>query len=161
MNACEYWNEITEEDEENHPDPRKNIVIRSILDAPLPRVWNSDLRKEHRKEWAKQVRKLLKSLNIKGVSVTTPNYSMASTIQIRVEYGPEFSKDHQPVHEAGEIRERRNTTYRGSVHFCPYCSVRKDVHDKLEQIILAAFPDLDDRSDSISDYYNYCLSIHY
>lgn len=162
MNALGYYQELTGEDEQA-PAPKmaKSQTIESIMNAKFPRVHNANLRKEARKEWAKQIRNLLKELRIVNVSVTTPSYSMASSVNIAVNYEKEWETAHEPVHKAGEAEERKSPIYRGSIHFCPYCKARKEVHDKLENVILAAFPDLNNRSDSQSDYFDYCLSINY
>lgn len=121
-----------------------NEVIASIEAAEMPKVATLHMRRQPRKTWAPAVRELLKGLGIRHVSVTTPSYSMASTISIRV---PGFSHDHDERSAA--------TAYRT----CPRCQRRHAAVARLERLILAAFPDLNDRSDMMTDHFDYCLSI--
>jgi hypothetical protein len=121
------------------PDP----LLYAILRADLPPVRNPDLRKERRTVWAKAIRRLLADLGIKGVSITTPHYSMAHSIDIKLPPGT--------PHDRGAADHE----YRD----CPMCQERNRAQDRITQIILAAFPDLDDRSDSMTDYYDFCLSV--
>jgi hypothetical protein len=118
-------------------------ALHAILDAPLPAVVRPRLRHEGRKVWAAQVRKLFKTLGLKGISVTTPSYSMASTIEIR-------------------LPEAAEHDYAAADHdfpACPICLQRHYAAEHVERIILAAFPDLDNRSEHGTDYYDYCLSL--
>jgi hypothetical protein len=121
------------------PDP----LLYAILRADLPPVRNPDLRKERRTVWAKAIRRLLADLGIKGVSITTPHYSMAHSIDIKLPAGT--------PHDRGAADHE----YRD----CPMCQERNRAQDRITQIILAAFPDLDDRSDSMTDYFDFCLSV--
>lgn len=89
-----------------------------------------------RKEQAKLARQLFKSLGLKGISVTTPNYSMASTVHVslpRLPWGEPGGADAIANHEARE---------------------------KVAGILLAAFPNHNDRSDTQSDYFDYCWSFN-
>jgi len=95
-----------------------------------------------RKELAKLVRGLLKTLGVKGVSVTTPNYSMASSIDIRLPrrddcVGPDGYYD-----EASEGARENNR-----------------VRAKFNEILARAFPQHDDRSDAQSDHFDFKFSI--
>jgi hypothetical protein len=121
------------------PDP----LLYAILRADLPSVRNPDLRKERRTVWAKAIRRLLADLGIKGVSITTPHYSMAHSIDVKLPAGT--------PHDRGAADHE----YRD----CPMCQERNRAQDRITQIILAAFPDLDDRSDSMTDYFDFCLSV--
>jgi DNA polymerase III sliding clamp (beta) subunit (PCNA family) len=121
------------------PDP----LLYAILRADLPPVRNPDLRKERRTVWAKAIRRLLADLGIKGVSITTPHYSMAHSIDVKLPAGT--------PHDRGAADHE----YRD----CPMCQERNRAQDRITQIILAAFPDLDDRSDSMTDYFDFCLSV--
>lgn len=85
---------------------------------------------------AREVRKFFKELGIKGCSVTAPNYSMASTIEIR---SPRF----QYVPENPTLNSR-NTRIR----------------TLLETVLIAAYPNTQNRSDSMTDYYDSCWSIN-
>lgn len=112
----------------------------------------SDTRRdEGRKELAKQAKKLLTSLGIKGVSVTAPNYSMAQSVHVKI---PSVSvkkrndSDYRSFSEMGEDEAPRvaNTLrHRASVY--------------VEQILMAGFPNTDNRSDTNTDYFDYIWSI--
>src|SRR5262245_59495165 len=130
-----------------------NTQLETILKTSLPQIVNPALRKESRKVWATAVRALLKSLNIKGVSITTPSYSMAATILIRLPNA--LDNPNSPEH----LRLHDDLWYRGLPSSeCPDCGQKQKSRRHLESIILSAFPDLDDRSDRLTDYYDYCLS---
>ena len=133
-------------------------ALQSIFDAPIPAVHNAQLRHEDRKTWAAEVRRLLKELHVAGVSVTTPSYSQASTIHIRVP-STGFDADHEAIHARIDEQERNSGSWLGYGHFCPLCKEHWEAHQLIEKIILAAFPDLDDRSDSQSDHFDDCLSV--
>lgn len=114
-------------------------ATHQILSAKTP-TSHSDIRYESRKYIAGAIRGLLKGLGIKGISVTAPVYSMAQAIDIRV---PDTCE-----HDSMEARRA-----------CPVCQNRNLAVRRIEELILAAYPDLDDRSDSMSDHYDYKLSI--
>jgi hypothetical protein len=122
-------------------------IYDQILAAKTPSVVRTDLRHESRKERAKAVRALFKSMGLKGISVTAPNYSMAQSIDICI---PRDSYCDNPIHQDPS---KNNSD-------CTECSRVWKAKQRLEPIILAAFPDLDNRSDSQSDHFDYCLSIH-
>ena len=117
-----------------------------LLTTKLPGIVTVGLRKATRKERAKAVRNLFKSLGIKGISVTAPNYSMAQSIDITI---PHDSCDNA-------IHDDPSKSFRD----CAECNRRWQAKERIEPIILAAYPDLDNRSDSQSDHFDYCLSIH-
>jgi hypothetical protein len=123
------------------------VTMRAIIAAPVPDVVNPKERGLERKQIASDIRQLLKKLGIKGVGVTVPNYSMASTVHIRVphvELTEEQSKT--PRDAAGNYQRTpvAEAAHRG----------RSAAVAKLEKIILGAFPDLVDRSDSMTDYHD-------
>lgn len=129
-----------------------NDQLQAIINTPAPK-FHANIRHQTRKEWAQAVRSLFKEIGIKGVSVTAPNYSQAQTIDIRL---PELIVDneqHQKLHDELWHTDRNNTD-------CPDCSQRWQAKQAIEKIILSAFPDLDNRSDNQSDYFNYCLSFN-
>ena len=99
------------------------------------------LRHEPRKAIAAHVRNLLKSVGVKHVSVTTPNYSMAQSIKISLLHD---SHEHTPDIDCSN---------------CPRCVRRWTKVVKIGCIILAAHPELNDRSDSQTDHFDYRLSI--
>ena len=133
-------------------------ALQSIFDAPIPAVRNGYLRHEERKVWAKEVRWLLRNLKITGVSVTTPSYSQASTIHIRIP-STGYDADHEAIHAKIDEQQRESQSWLGYGHFCPLCKEHWEAHQRIQQIILAAFPDLNDRSDSQSDNFDDCLSV--
>lgn len=137
-----------------------NIYSR-IMNTPLPPVQIAHLREKPRKEWAKAVRALLKSLDLKdGISVTTPGYSMAQSISVKIATPEGWGELHTPVHEQKEQEEReKGAPYMGMVHVCPFCQRRAEARQHLEEIILTAFPDLDDRSDTTCDYFDFCITV--
>ncbi len=129
-----------------------NDTLKQIESAPIPE-FRGRIRQWPRKEWAAEIRCLLKSLHIKGVSVTTPNYSMASSVDIRLpNYPNEDADSHMALHEQ-LWRAGKNGTE------CPDCARRWQAKEKVKSIILAAFPDLDDRSDTQSDYFDFCFTV--
>jgi hypothetical protein len=123
-----------------------NPQLQAIIDAPLPPVRRERLRHEERKVWAREVRALFKALGLTGISVTTPSYSMAHSIDITLP-----KSDPEPIVTDEDGYPALHPVYRAQ---------REAALDKAGEIILTAFPDLDDRSDSISDYYDFCLAIH-
>ena len=130
-----------------------NATFTAIMNSKTPK-FHGNIRHQSRKEWAIAVRRLLKELNIKGVSVTTLVYSMAQTIDITLPTIENANSiEHQKVHD--------DLWRAGKLGFdCPSCKERQDAKNRLEDIILTAFPDLDNRSDSRTDYFDYCLSFN-
>ena len=107
-----------------------------------------------RKEQAKLARELFKKLGIKGISVTTPSYSMASTVDVRVPWEP------HPGWVGFEKWE--NKTYSDMPDDVP--AKKWNAHHyraecKVELILLKAFPQHDDRSEPQSDYFDRCWSV--
>jgi hypothetical protein len=140
---------------ELHPE-----TIAQIESAPIPQVIHAQMRQRTRKEWAGEVRELLKRLGIKNVSVTTPSYSMAQSIDISTPRFFAWDGDHEQRHKEIDEQERNSASWMGYGHFCEFCKQEWQAKKKLESIILAAFPDLNDRSDTQSDHFDYCLSIN-
>lgn len=110
-----------------------------------------------RKDQAALARKLFKALGVKGLSITTPNYSMASSVYVsvpRIERAPE---DHQ-----FDGTDYQNESYADM----PEGVVAKQKHlahwkacEKVSEILSRAFPKHDDRSDSMTDYFDFCWSV--
>lgn len=108
-----------------------------------------------RKEQAKLARDLMKRLGIKGVSITTPSYSMAQSVDVSV------PSEHRPDMTGWERFE--HSTYSDMPDDCPVKASmlrRRAASDKLEAILAKAFPNHDDRSDMQSDYFDYCWSVN-
>ncbi len=122
-------------------------VLESILAAKMPVVRNFHLRAQtwDRTVWAAEGRAMLRDLRIKGVSVTAPNYSMASTIDVRL---PSISHSHEGNPRQFEL---------GANEWCPDCRLKWQATEHIERLIYAAFPDLTDTTtheDRMTDYYN-------
>lgn len=128
--------------------PQLSAIINSKL--PTRRVIN--LRRQPRKTWAKEVRKLFKEMNLTGISVTTPSYSMASTIDISLPAVTDCTYE--------TLTTEQKYHCDGHLQFCPACKERWNAHEKIKEILAEAFPDLDDRSEYISDYFDNCFSIN-
>lgn len=95
-------------------------------DIALVRVISQD-RCMPRKDQAAATRKLFRRLGITGLSVTAPNYSMASTVHIG-------TRDGSYIHH--------------------------ETRAKLLAILNVAFPNHDDRSESMTDYFDSCWSFN-
>lgn len=121
-------------------DPKVLLTVEAINAAPVP-FPRGEIRHSPRKIQAKLVRALLKDLGIRGVSVTAPNYSMAQAIDVRI---PSLGCGHESSEERWE---------------CAGCNMRQAAIARLEALILAAYPDMADRSDTQSDHFDYCLSM--
>jgi hypothetical protein len=122
-----------------------NPMLQAILDAPLPAFRRTGLRREPRTTRAAAVRKLFRDMGLKGISVTAPNYSMAQSIDIKTprnEPEPTVKDEHGYDNYHSE-----------------YLAARNAALAKVEAIVVAAFPDLNDRSEYMTDYYDFCLSI--
>lgn len=144
-------------------------ALTQIIDAPLPK-FHANIRHLTRKEWAAKVRALLKELKITGVSVTAPRYSMAQSIDIKLPALDIGDDAHRARHaeidseweESGVdstgVALRRWNGYGASG--CEHCKARGDAKAKICQIILAAFPDLDDRSEHQSDHFDFCFTVN-
>ena len=117
--------------------------LQKIIDTPTPSVVNPSLRKKRRKAWASEIRRLLKRLGVKNVSVRTPNYSMASSVAITLPP----AEDHDRSSNGHDFAT------------CPLCQQRNQAREAIERVILGAFPDLNDRSEYVSDSFDFCLSV--
>jgi len=111
-----------------------------------------------RKEQAKLARELFKKLGIKGLSVTTPNYSMASVVEVKV---PTYRLE--PGDYVLEGEDYENRSYSDMPEDVP--AKRKHLKHwnavkKIDAILLRAFPQHDDRSDLQSDYHDNCWSVN-
>lgn len=91
-------------------------------------------RRPGRKVLAAEARKVLRSLGIRGVSVTAPNYSMAQSVSVAIPHFEELNDENRWPERAA-------------------------LRTKVEAILFAAFPNHRDRSESGTDYYDYCWSV--
>ena len=98
-----------------------------------------------RKEQAFLARGLFRMLGIPGVSVKTPTHSMASTVDIRL------------PREEEDMTGYEDKTYSDLPDDHPVrlgLGRRGAAREKLASILAIAFPNHDDRSDSMTDYYD-------
>ena len=111
-----------------------------------------------RKEQAKLARQLFKQLHIKGISVTAPNYSMAQSVDVRL---PEIQREDGDLFLNGVSYE--NGTYSDMPDDVPAKAKHRakwEAQKRIELILARAFPNHNDRSDSQSDYFDYCWSVN-
>lgn len=108
-----------------------------------------------RKEQAALARQLMKRLGIKGVSITTPNYSMAQSVDVCLPSEP-------PADMTG-YEQYQYSSFADMPDDVPIKAreVRRNIaRNKLDLILEAAFPQHDNRSDYQSDHFDYCWSNH-
>ncbi len=96
-----------------------------------------------RKEQALLARQLFASLGLKGISVTAPNYSMAQSVDVRLPKREDYAMTDSGFVVDGDVA----------------ASANNEATAKVRQILNAAFPSHDDRSDSQTDYFDYCWSL--
>ncbi len=96
-----------------------------------------------RKEQAKAARQLFKQLGVPYISVTTPVYSMAQSVDVQFP-----RRGDMPLNESG-------TFVNTSLEFAANQAAR----DKVGQILNRAFPNHHDRSEHQSDHFDYRWSI--
>ena len=99
----------------------------------------ANIRNLPRKERSKHIRRLFKTLGLRGFSVTTPNYSMACHTEI----------DMPDVEWAEYDPETLN----------PVLNAYSECIRRVEAIVVKAFPDLVDRSDTMTDYFDYAFTV--
>lgn len=100
-------------------------------------------RSMQRKDQAKLARELFKQLGFKGISVTTPNYSMASTVSVKPPARYDYVLDEGGFIVRGDGAAKANT----------------DAYSRILSILLAAFPNHDDRSETQSDHFDFKWSV--
>ena len=124
-------------------DPKEFHAALAAVDITEIPVMSRD-RHIPRKLQSKLARMLLRSLGIKGVSITTPSYSMAQTVDVRIP-----QRDDHDLDEGGYM-----------VPGCPAAVANTEARQRMLSILLAAFPRHDDRSDTMTDYFDYCWSVN-
>ena len=103
-----------------------------------------------RKEQAKLARQLFKRYRLRVKSVRTPRHSMAQSVDITVPKTDYERHDHNA----------RPHAYPPPPDACPLCEQGRDTRERLEKLLDAAFPAHVDKSDTMTDYFNYCWMIH-
>lgn len=130
-------------------------ALESIDLSSVP-VMSTD-RSISRKDQAKLARELFKRLGIKGLSITAPNYSMAQSVEVSV---PRLGIHVANMWPHGGEYYHFSGPHVDDCHKCPTCLRNRENESRVERIIAIAFPNHDDRSDSQTDYFDYCWSIH-
>jgi hypothetical protein len=145
---------LEDDDEEVDAEQRK-ILAESTLEfhrqlaaAVLPQKPSDAPRNLPRKEFAKLVRAFLREIGVKGVSVVTPNYSMAMGIEIRIPKREDFL-----------------TRPDGSVDWlnpenCPARLTNDAAEKLLAGFLCDHFPNHTNRSDSQVDRFDFRWSIN-
>jgi hypothetical protein len=96
-----------------------------------------------RKQQAVLARQLFKILGLKGVRVTTPRYSMASCVDVRIPRRNDYDLDQHGMAIAG----------------CEAWTANTAACEKMTALLDRAFPHHTDRSDYRSDYFDSCWSV--
>lgn len=91
-----------------------------------------------RKQQAKMARALFSRLKLKGISITAPSYSMASSVHVN-------------------LPQRFDAIDLQGTDVCRVAN--REALRKVEEILSRAFPNHDDRSDTQTDYFDFCWSI--
>jgi len=113
-----------------------------------------------RKEQARLARELFKCLGLKGISVTTPNYSMAQSVQVRIPLELPGPNDHV-CQVTGQSYDYATYSEMPLTVPCKARHVRQQAaRECIEQILARAFPNHGDRSDYQTDHFDYCWSFN-
>lgn len=126
--------------------PSPSDVVASIEAAALPSASGETIRSLSTPEQAAKIRGLLKSLGIKGVSAKRSHAGWSATVAVS------FTA---LAHADGG---RPNWSTHNRIE-CVTCSRNHAAQTKVEAIILAAFPDCGDRSDLMTDYFDYVFTV--
>lgn len=122
---------------------------RVVEATPTPASKGVPMRHQTRKEIARAIRALFKEVGIKGVSVTAPSYALAQAVHIRMPRPKVYHDCTAGRMALGPERQRD----------CEFCRLHWAADKGIERIILGAYPDLDNRSDAMIDWFDYKLSI--
>ena len=117
-------------------------VALAALDITTAPVMSQD-RSLPRKEQAALARKLFRQLGLKGISVTAPNYSMAQSVDVRMPKREDYALDAYGMVLEGDAARLANN----------------EARERLEAVLLSAFPNHEDRNDTQSDHFDYRWSI--
>ncbi len=101
------------------------------------------------------IRKLMKYVRVKGVSVRKATGSMCYWTNVDLPYGwpcgcPGDCDKWQPCPRQSNAGEHQLGVWRDRA---------RKARDKVKAIILAAYPDLDDRSDSMTDHFDFVFTV--
>ena len=127
-------------------ETEKAIELHAALDkidlATVP-VLSTD-RCLPRKEAAALARKLFRSLKLNGISVTAPNYSMCFHCEVRLPKRDDYPTLHKDEWGFDKVDFAND----------PVSAENQKARTKVRQILALAFPNHDDRSDSMTDYFD-------
>jgi hypothetical protein len=112
-----------------------------------------------RTEQAALARSLFKRLGLAGISVTTPNYSMAQVVEVRLPKLEIHCPDMWPHDHTACCYGKGASGKHTEEGRCPACRDNAAAELKVEEILARAFPQHDNRSDTQSDYFDYCWSV--
>ena len=118
------------------------VTIQSIASAKTPTSFEK-IRSLTQKERSAKIRNMLRAAGVKGVSVTSATGSMCYWTHVR------FA---QLEHPAGTNWDHNRLE-------CSTCRVNQQAVRTLESLILAAFPDMGDRSDSMVDHFDFVFTV--
>ena len=126
-------------------DPKtQNLAL--ALHARLPQIDITEIpvmtmeRHIPRKQQAALARELFRRLGLKGISVTAPNYSMAQTVDVHQPRRRDYVLDGH-----GMVKDYATD---------PAAQANEAARTRLEAILLAAFPQHDNRSDRMTDHFD-------
>lgn len=117
--------------------------IEAVDLATVPAVCTD--RRIPRKQQAALARKLLRSLGVAGISVTTPTYSMAQSVEVCVPRRGDYTVRHPD----GGVDWQHD----------PAARANNAAVAKVEAILAKAFPNHDNRSDGMTDHFDYKWSM--
>ena len=123
------------------PDTIASIEAATVPASPV----STTARSAGQKERTAMIRQALKASGVRGVSVTMATGSMCYWTHVRAEGVPHAQGTDWNAHEARQ---------------CPVCLRNQAADKKLTALILAAFPDLGDRSDLQSDHFDFVFTVN-
>lgn len=117
-------------------------AIQSIAAAQPPKSFEN-IRCLPQAQRSAKIRKMLRAAGIKGVSVTSATGSMCDWTHVRFD----------------ELAHATGTHWDHNRLECSTCGVNQQAVRTLEALILAAFPDMGDRSDAMTDHFDFKFTV--
>lgn len=121
----------------------------ATIDLATIRPFMDGVRHVGRKQAAVHARALFTMLGLRGISVTTPNYSMASTVHIGIPKRRDLGESEICPHSGQSIGHRNDPAHQAN----------NAADQKIRDILQKAFPGTEDRSDTQSDHFDYLWSL--
>lgn len=121
---------------------------RQLAVAVLPETETDAPRNMPRKEFAKLVRAFFKEIGLTGVSVTTPNYSMAMGIDIRIPAREDYKRKPDGSYDWLNLED------------CPASQSNGAAEKLLAKFMNRHFPNHGNYSDGQIDHFDFRWSIH-